>query len=633
MADPKHIIVGTAGHIDHGKTSLVRALTGIDADRWDEEKRRGITIDLGFAQLELSDDLRLGFVDVPGHERFIKNMLAGVGGIDVVLMVIAADESVMPQTREHFDICRLLGIRRGITVLTKADLVDEDILDLVKLEVDEYVEGSFLESAPMIAVSSETGEGLDELRSALLDAGREIDAKTVQGFARLPIDRVFSMKGFGTVVTGTLTSGKLTTEAEVEIQPGGGRGRIRSVQVHGDKAGAATAGQRTAINISGVDKDDLRRGLTLVEPGLFRSTKQFDAHLELLPSAKALKHGAPVHLHAGTAEAVGRVYLLEREGSKPALAAGSQGFVQLRLDADVFALPGDRFILRQFSPLITIAGGVVLDPMAPRHRQKDNWRPLLEAMHAGSQADKLEALAECYPHGVGVVELIARSGRPAEELSAIAESSSSVTVIRREPLWIASTTAIADGERRLLEALAAFHKKNPLHPGASTEAIRSSELSEVPEVFASYLIAKLLSAKKIQIDGELIRLAGHRIVMQADEQEARNKMLTGFESAGLKVPGLKEFLPTLKIDAARSRRILQTLLREGLLVKVTDELVFHRDALSGLKKSLSPLRGKEISVPEFKELAGVSRKYAIPLLEYFDKQKVTRRSGNVRIVV
>lgn len=633
MADPKHIIVGTAGHIDHGKTSLVRALTGIDGDRWAEEKRRGITIDLGFAHLELSDDLRLGFVDVPGHERFIRNMLAGVGGIDILLMVIAADESVMPQTREHFDICRLLGIRRGITVLAKADLVDEEILELVKLEVEEYVEGSFLESAPMIAVSSETGEGLDELRSALLKAGREIEGKTASGFARLPIDRVFSMKGFGTVVTGTLASGKLAAEAEVEIQPGGGRARIRSIQVHGDKSGGAIAGQRTAVNVSGVDKADLTRGLTLVEPGLFRSTRQFDAHLELLPSAKPLKHCAPVHFHSGTAEAVGRVYLLEREGRKPALASGSAGFVQVRLDEDVFVLPGDRFILRQFSPLITIAGGVVLDPMASRHRQKDNWRPLLEAMCSGGEADKLAAVSEGYPFGVGVDELVARTGRSAKELATVAKTSSSVTVIRPQPLWVASTAAITQGELSLIKALTAFHEKNPLHPGASLEAIRSSELSDAPEVFASYLIDNLVTAKKIAIDGELIRLASHRIVMQADEQDARDKMLTGFENAGLKVPGLKDFLPTLKIDATRSRRILQTLLREGLLVKVTDELVFHRDALAVLKKSLAPHRGKEITVPEFKELAGVSRKYAIPLLEYFDKQRVTRRSGTVRIVV
>ena len=629
----KHIIVGTAGHIDHGKTSLVRALTGIDTDRWEEEKRRGITIDLGFAHLDLSDDLRLGFVDVPGHERFVKNMLAGAGGIDLLLLAVAADESLMPQTREHFDICRLLGIRRGIVVLTKADLADDDMVELVKLEVEESVAGSFLESAPTVAVSAQTGAGLQELRAMLLEAGRAVEPKRAGGFARLPIDRVFSMKGFGTVVTGTLTSGRLRADAEVEVQPGGDRARVRSIQVHGEKSGAAVAGQRTAINLSGAGKADLRRGLTLVEPGLFRSTRQFDAHLELLPSAKPLKHGAPVHLHIGTAETVGRVYLLEREAEQPAPAPGSAAFVQLRLDEDVLALPGDRFILRQFSPLVTIGGGIVLDPLAARHRLKDNWRPLLEALHTGSGADKLAQLCAQYPYGVGAEELVARSGRTADELAAAAGRTPGVVVIRRNPLLLASQGAVAQAGQRVLDALAAFHEKNPLRPGAPLEALRSSELGPAPEAFATYLVDNLVSAKKLQIDGELARLAGRRIVMQADEREAREKMLRAFENAALQTPALKEFLPTLNIDAARCRSILQTLLREGLLLKVTNDLVFHSGAVAGLRRSLAPLRGKEISVPEFKELAGVSRKYAIPLLEYFDKQKVTRRSGNTRTVL
>lgn len=631
--DRKHIIVGTAGHIDHGKTSLVRALTGIDTDRWEEEKRRGITIDLGFAHLQLGDDLRLGFVDVPGHERFVKNMLAGAGGIDLLLLAVAADESLMPQTREHFDICRLLGIRRGIVVLTKSDLVDDDIIELVKLEVEEYVAGSFLQSAPMVAVSAQTGEGLPELRRKLIEAGRAVEPKRSQGFARLPIDRVFSMKGFGAVVTGTLVSGKLRADAEVEVQPGGARARVRSIQVHGEKAGEAVAGQRTAVNVGGAGKMELRRGLALVEPGLFRSTAQFDAHLELLPSAKPLKHGAPVHLHIGAAETVGRVYLPPRAAEKPALAPGSASFAQLRLDEPVLALPGDRFILRQFSPLVTIAGGAVLDPLAPRHRRKDDWRPLLEAMRSGGEADKLAQLCAQYPYGVGAAEIVARAGRTAAQLAAAAEHAPSVAVIRRNPLLFASKDALERAGRRVLDALTAFHEKNPLRPGAPLEAVRSSRLGAAPEAFATFLIDKLVAEKKLQIDGDLVRLAGRRIVMRADEREAREKMLRAFENAALQAPALKEFLPTLNLDAARSRSILQTLLREGLLLKVTDDLVFHSGAVAALRRSLAPLRGKPLSVPEFKELAGVSRKYAIPLLEYFDKQKITRRVGNARIVI
>ena len=629
----KHIIVGTAGHIDHGKTSLVRALTGIDTDRWEEEKRRGITIDLGFAHLDLSADLRLGFVDVPGHERFVKNMLAGAGGIDLLLLAVAADESLMPQTREHFEICRLLGIRRGIVAVTKADLVDDDIVELVKLEVEEYAAGTFLESAPMVAVSAQTGAGLPDLRRELLAAGRAIEPKRAQSFARLPIDRVFSMKGFGVVVTGTLVSGRLRADMEVEVQPGGARARVRSLQVHGEKSGEAAAGQRTAVNLAGAGKAELRRGLALVEPGLFRATRQFDAHLELLPAAKPLKHGAPVHVHVGTAETVGRVYLLEREGAQPAPAPGAAAFVQLRLDEPVLALPGDRFILRRFSPLATIAGGAVLDPLAARHRLKDDWRPLLEAMRSGSAADKLAQLCAQYPYGVGAAELAARGGLTANELAAAAAQAPGVIAIRRNPLLLASQDAVRRAGQRVLDALTVFHEKNPLRPGAPLEAVRSSELGPAPEAFATYLLDKLVAAKKLQIDGELVRLAGRRIVMQADEREARETMLRAFENAALQAPALKQFLPTLNIDEARCRSILQTLLREGLLLKVTDDLVFHGGAVAALRRSLAPLRGKPISVPEFKELAGVSRKYAIPLLEYFDKQRITRRSGNTRIVI
>src|ERR1035438_4244271 len=373
LSQMKSVIVGTAGHIDHGKTALVKALNGIDADRLEEEKRRGITIDIGFAHFELpgpdGSRIQLGFVDVPGHERFVRNMLAGVGGIDLVLLVIAADEGIKPQTREHFDICRLLAIRRGITVLTKSDAVDAETLEVVRLEVEDYVRGSFLDPAqsPMVAVSSLTGAGLDELKSALARVASEVAAKNSAALARLPIDRVFTMKGFGTVVTGTLVAGTIRKEEELELFPSGKRVRVRGVQVHGAAADCAVAGQRTALNLAGISTEDLARGMTLATADTFRSTSRVDARLSLLASAKPLKDGARVHFHAYTMETIAEVRLYETKQLKP----GEEAFAQLRLVEPVLLLPLDRFIVRQFSPVVTIGGGILLDAEAIS-RQKEN---------------------------------------------------------------------------------------------------------------------------------------------------------------------------------------------------------------------------------------------------------------------
>ncbi len=359
----KNIVIGTAGHIDHGKTALVRALTGIDTDRLKEEKQRGISIDLGFAHLALSENMRLAFVDVPGHERFIKNMLAGVGGIDLVLFVIAADESIKPQTREHFDICRLLGIRNGIIVLTKSDLADPDFIELVRLEADEFVRGSFLDGAPVVAVSSTTGAGLDELRAEIQKLAALVHEKDSSQYFRLPIDRAFSMRGFGTVVTGTLVAGTVRVEQEVDLHPAGRRIRIRGIQVHGSSVSQATAGQRTALNIAGVETSDLRRGMLLAEAARFQTTRQIDCSFELLPSAKPLKHRAPVHFHAGTAEVEAEVRRLRGTDS---FRPGARDYIRFLLSEPLLLLPGDRFIVRMFSPVVTIGGGVVLDIAAPR---------------------------------------------------------------------------------------------------------------------------------------------------------------------------------------------------------------------------------------------------------------------------
>ncbi len=378
----RHVIVGTAGHIDHGKSALVLALTGTDPDRWEEEKRRGITIDLGFAHLDLGADLRIGFIDVPGHERFVKNMLAGVGGIDLLMLIVAGDESIKPQTREHFDICKLLGIRRGLVVITKSDLVDHEMIDLVRLEVQELVAGSFLAGAPMLAVSARTGEGLDELKNELRRLGLEAPPKPADMPFRLPIDRAFVMKGFGTVVTGTLITGTVEKEAEVEIFPLAERVRVRGVEVYNAAADRATAGQRAALNLAGTDARQITRGMVLATPGLFQSTTTLDCTLTLLPGTRPLKSHARVHFHCGTAEMIAQAVVLDGKEMKP----GTTGYVQLRLAEPGLFVPGDRFIIRQFSPVVTIGGGGVLDNAPPRHRTGDAVHPGLSARAGAGRA-------------------------------------------------------------------------------------------------------------------------------------------------------------------------------------------------------------------------------------------------------
>src|SRR5580658_472065 len=415
----KNIVIGTAGHIDHGKTALVRALTGIDTDRLKEEKQRGISIDLGFAHLQLSENVRLGLVDVPGHERFIKNMLAGVSGIDLVLFVIASDESIKPQTREHFDICMLLGIRKGILVLTKADLADRDLLELAKLEAGEFVRGSFLEDSPMVAVSAATGAGLDELRSELARLAATVPEKDASQHFRLPIDRAFAMRGFGAVVTGTLVSGMVRVDQEIELHPARKRVRVRGIQVHGADVQQATAGQRTALNIAGLDASELARGMVLAEAGRFHVTSHIDCSFELLRSAKPLKHRAPVHFHAGTSEVEAEIRRLsgERKGTD-AIAPGSREYVRLVLKEPLLILPGDRFIIRMFSPVITIGGGVVLD--LPAGLRAAGLRST--SLRATAAAERLALLANSddaarvamlvreAEFGAGVKELVARTG-------------------------------------------------------------------------------------------------------------------------------------------------------------------------------------------------------------------------------
>ena len=631
----KSIVVGTAGHIDHGKTALVKALTGIDADRLEEEKRRGITIDLGFAHMDLpaadGGTLHLGFVDVPGHERFVRNMLAGVGGIDLVLFVIAADESIKPQTREHFDILQLLGVSRGITVLTKSDAVDPETLDVVRLEVEEFLRGTFLEApkAPIAAVSSLTGAGLDELKRAIALAVADVQARDSEALARLPIDRVFTMKGFGTVVTGTLISGTIRREEELQVFPGGDRVRVRGVQVHGHDADKAVAGQRTAVNLAGVSTAGLARGMMLAPPDTFAATNVIDVKIRLLASApRSLKHQSRVHFHCNTMETVAQVVLHESKE----VGRGAEVLARLKLGAAALLLPGDRFIIRQFSPVITIGGGVVLDaaPMSRKFLPDKN----LEVFAGTDRAAKLlTRIARRSFHGVTVTDLEKESGwRRGVIESAIAGAVRTRQVIRVGDALL-SSGAWEGMKKQVVGVLDEFHRTNPLVSGINKEELRAQ--TGAGQVAFAAILQQLVQEIKLAVSGDLVSLAGRGVVMKDEEAESKKKIDEAFAAAGLKVPALNEVLGGLKIDKVRAQKIVTLLLRDKVLTKVSDELVFHRSALEELRKRVAAHKTKSatIDVATFKELTGVSRKYAIPLLEYLDRERVTKRVGDTRQIL
>jgi selenocysteine-specific elongation factor len=633
METTKHVIVGTAGHIDHGKSTLVEALTGTNPDRLEEEKRRGITIDLGFAFLDLGD-VRFGFVDVPGHEKFVRNMLAGVGGIDLVVLVIAADESIKPQTREHFDICRLLGIPRGIVALTKSDLVDPDVLGLVRLEIDEFVRGSFLEGAPVVPVSATTGAGLDTFKKELLRVAETVPAKDATQHFRLPIDRAFSMKGFGTVVTGTLVSGSLAEDG-AELYPLRKPVRVRGLHSGGRAVPFAMAGQRTAVNLAGIEREEIQRGMVLGPPGVFEPTKRLDARITLLSSARPLKNRARVHFHQGTAEAIADVVLI----ASNELAPGQSALAQLRLDQPVLLLPGDRFILRQFSPVVTIGGGTALDVQALRHKRADpSVAPFLETLERGNREEILPAFAEAAPQGLNLAQLTARTGWSDSEIQHIAKNlvaAKRLRVIGDQPLTIASAKVVAAYGASLRIALEKFHQANPLLPGIPKQDLRGRAGKTSAEIFAAAL-DDLVKAGIVAVSGDLVQRAGREIALSADEAKAKELIEKEFERAGLTVPSFAAVLEKLPVESKRAQKILQMLLREKVLIKVTDELIFHRAAVAQLREMLAKYRkerGNKLPIPVFKELTGITRKYAIPLLEYLDRERVTRRVGDERVIL
>ena len=636
------VVVGTAGHIDHGKSSLVRALTGTDPDRLKEERARGITIELGFAHATVGD-VHLAFVDVPGHERFVKTMLAGVGGTDVVMLVVAADESVMPQTREHFDICRLLHVPAGLVVLTKADLVDDDMLALVQLEVRDLVAGSFLEGAAVMPVSSRTGSGLDALRAELERLGRTVAARSDEGAPRLPIDRVFSIKGFGTVVTGTLVAGRIGADDVLEVLPQGRAVKVRGVQVHGAGQPSATAGHRVAVNLGGVEVADLARGETLARHGSLAATRVVDAAIELLPSVRPLKHGARVRLHQGTAEVLGRVALVIESGAEA--APGSSVFGRLRLEAPAVLTRGDRFVLRAYSPPVTIGGGYVLDPAPRRLGVRTRAGRARFARIAIPPRDDERAAADdraivtmvddAGTAGLGLDALTWRVGLAPGFVSArVAALVEAGTVVQAASVLVLPSL-VALLEQRLLAMLADFHKAQPLTDGLPREEARERLLARGQAAVFELVVRRLVERKQI-VARDRLALATHRLALGDADAQARDTIERIYREAGLKPPDAPTIAAEHGLTIDVVSKLSALLVRQKVLVKV-EPLVFHETALRQFKQDVRALNAggpqATIDVATFKERFGVSRKYAIPLLEFLDRERVTRRVGDVRVVL
>jgi selenocysteine-specific elongation factor len=631
----KHVILGTAGHIDHGKTSLVKALTGVDTDRLKEEKERGITIELGFTFLDLPSGIRLGIIDVPGHEKFVKHMVGGVWGIDLVALVIAADEGVMPQTREHLDICKLLGVKNGLVVLTKVDLVDGDLLELVQEEVSEIVQDTFLRGAPILSVSSVTGQGIPQLASTLDHLSQEIEGRPADGLFRLPIDRVFTMKGFGTVVTGTMISGSLSLGETVQILPSGTEGKVRNLQVYNRSVERAVAGERTAVNLQGIETSAIERGDVLIRPNTLRPTQLIEAYLEYLPDApRPLKHRTKARFHIGTALTHASVFLLDREELSP----GEGGFVQLRLERPVVALPQDRFVIRGSAAIQTVGGGTILDSHPDKHRR---FSPSVIAdLSLLKDGTNEQALRQHIRHsgmgGITLEDLLNRvevsPGEIRANIRKMAEKGD-LLFIDPEKLKVIEKGQYQGLRELVLAQLGEFHRRSPMKSGLSKEELRTKLPPEVDIKLFQILINQLIQSKEVVLEKDKLRLPVHQI-SSADEKGLVKRVEASVLKGGLQPPSPKELSEEWSEREEEVRAIFEHLTHEGVLVKIKGEIYVHRVSFENLKEELvAYLKShQEITTPQFKEMTRASRKYAIPLIEYFDQSKLTLRIGEKRVL-
>ncbi len=633
----RRVIVGTAGHIDHGKTSLVKVLTGIDTDRLKEEKRRGITIDIGFANLELPSGVLIGIVDVPGHERFIKNMVAGASGIDLVMLVIAADEGVMPQTREHLEICELLGIKDGLVVLTKVDLVDEEWLELVKADVEEFLKGTFLEKAPILTFSAKTGEGKEELLKVLEEKASVVLTKPLDEPFRLPIDGVFTIKGFGTVVRGTAISGRVRVGDVLCLYPAQKITKVRKIQVHGKDVEESIAGTRTALNLQGVEKDEVERGDVLAERGVLKPSQWVDVSLKLLKSCKPnLKNFENLLFYIGTSEVPAKVILMGKEG----LSAGEEDVAQIQLQRPVCVWRGDRFILRRPSNNTTIGGGVVLLPVSSKRKRTKPWeRKELEFLKTATPQELLmHYLKKRGILGAERAELQIQLSIFKEKFNSLIESMGEKVISLKEGeklLYFAASVA-EELEKKVVEVLEKYHRANPFSPGLTKELLKQRISSFLPECLYEHVLEKLLKKGKLQRDKEIYFLSSFRRMNKEEIEAFKREVEEKFLKEGLTPRDFETILCDFKERYKGAKELFETLLREGRLVKVSEKLVFHRQVIEELKNKVVEFlkKHKEMSISDFKGIVGkgVSRKYLIPLVEFLDKEKVTLRVGDKRIL-
>jgi len=630
----KQVILGTAGHIDHGKTALIKALTGIDTDRLKEEKLRGITIELGFAHLKLPSGIIVGIVDVPGHERFVKNMVAGATGIDLVALIIAADEGVMPQTREHLEICSLLNIKHGMVIVTKIDLVDKEWLNLVRDDVSSFLTGTFLQDAPMVGVSSETGEGIKELVITLGELTKKVSERVSGNFFRLPIDRVFTMRGFGTVVTGTTVSGHIDVGSEVTIYPKGIRSKVRGIQVHQQDVPSVRTGLRTAINLQGLEKKAITRGDVVAEKDSLKPTYILDTVLKYLDSApKKLQNRAKVRFHCSTSEIIATVILLDRDNLSP----GDQCFAQFRLERPTVVLSRDRFVIRSYSPIRTIGGGYILNSL-PLKKKRFSQEVLkeLNILNKGSdQAIVEQHIKGSRLQGLSKTELSFLTNLSKKDLDGLINGSISNNVIFRSDMEndiFIHTEFYNKAKEEIITILGDYHRRFPLKEGLIKEELRSRMASNIKEKLFNQLINDLIQEALIVRDRDIIRLKDHQIELLQDQEELRNQIEQIYLKEGLEPPYFKDLGQNIR--EREGRDLLEIMVKDGTLIKVKEDLYFHKKAIEELKRGLVDfIKEKgEITTPELKKLTGVSRKYTIPLIEYFDKIQLTVRIGDKRIL-
>ena len=630
----KQIVLGTAGHIDHGKTSLIKALTGIDTDRLKEEKERGITIELGFAHLELPGGKLLGIVDVPGHEKFIKNMVAGATGIDLVALVIAADEGVMPQTREHLDICELLKIQHGLIIMTKIDMVDSDWLELVREDVTEYMAATFLADAPIVEVSSVTGEGLKELIQILDKLVQDIPERELGHFFRLPIDRVFSMKGFGTVITGTTISGKIRTGDEITIYPLGINSKIRGLQVHNQEVNEIRAGLRTAVNLQGIERAKVQRGNILAARDSLRTTYMVDVSLDLLSSApRKLKNRAKVRFHSGTSEIISTVVLLDRDALEP----GETCFAQIRLNEPTTLLRDDRYVLRSYSPVRTIGGGRTLNTL-PRKKKRFSEAVLSEMklLFTGDLNEIIEYFVSSGRfRGVEQEELpflTNTSKKRLDEALKVLKAQQRIILYDKERSVLIHADFLEKARDEILDTLTRYHKKFPLKEGLVKEELRSRTAGADNTKLFNHLVLQLAREGIIVQNKEIVHLKDHQVTLAQDQEEIRRELEKIYTKSGLQPPYFQEIKG--KFPGNTGVEVLEVMVKEGGILKVKEDLYFHLEAVDGLKSELIAFlkNNGEITTPQFKEMTGTSRKYTIPLIEYFDRTQITVRVGDTRVL-